>query len=116
MPKVYVVVEDSKKNLTPAMDFGDVEVVLPEDTQLTFAPQPAVEVIRRKMSSYTAEDYIVAVGDPVAIGAVCAAAALATGGRFTVLKWDRQEKRYIPVRVDLGVRYERFSNGVREAV
>lgn len=101
MPKVYVVVDDPNKNITPAMDFGDVEIVLPAGTQITFAPKPAVDLIRRKMMLYTKEDYIVAVGDPVAIGAVCAAAAEATGGVFTILKWDRQEKRYIPVRIDL---------------
>jgi ABC-type sugar transport system substrate-binding protein len=55
------------------------------------------------MTSFTDMDYIVCIGDPAAIGIVCALAAQMNGGRFTVLKWDRQEHVYYPVHVDLNV-------------
>jgi hypothetical protein len=37
----------------------------------------------------------------VAIGIACSCAAKANRGRYVVLKWDRQERRYYPVAVDL---------------
>ena len=101
VPTVYVVQDDPRKNFVPALDFGRLEVILPERSQVTFASSPTVRRIRDALYKYTAEDFILANGDPVAIGIVCAEAARRTGGVFQVLKWDRQEMRYYADAVDL---------------
>jgi hypothetical protein len=41
------------------------------------------------------------IGDPSAIGICCAVAAFKNNGRFKCLKWDKRERRYIPLEVDL---------------
>ncbi len=53
-----------------------------------------------KLIDFNDDDYLLLVGDPAAIGLCCAVAA-AINGRFTVLKWDRQEMTYYPVSFDI---------------
>ena len=43
----------------------------------------------------------------MAIGLCCAVAAAYNGGRVNVLKWDRREKMYIPVKLDITENGER---------
>jgi len=40
-------------------------------------------------------------GDPAIIGLSTAIVSDVTGGRFNLLKWDRQETRYYPLTFDL---------------
>jgi hypothetical protein len=40
-------------------------------------------------------------GDPAIIGVACAIVADKTNGRFNLLKWDKQEKTYYPVEINL---------------
>lgn len=100
-PRVFAVQEDSKKNLLPALDYGDLEHILDALDQVGLNPDPWVKKIRRKLKDFTSDDFILAVGDPAAIGIACAVAASRTGGRFKMLKWDRQERRYFPVSIDI---------------
>lgn len=99
-PRVFAVQEDTKKNLLPALDFGDLEHILDALDQVGLNPDPWVRKISRALSDFTVDDFILAVGDPVAIGVACAVASERTGGCFKVLKWDRQERRYFPVKID----------------
>lgn len=108
-PVVYVVQEPRYKdaegklktvNMLPALDFGSLELLLDRQVNILNAAVVTRE-LKQKLSNYRDQDFIVAAGDPVAIGIACAAAALANRGRFTVLKWDRIEGRYFAVPVDL---------------
>lgn len=109
-PVVYVVQEPRYKapeggwkkiNLLPALDYGSIEIILEPGEQVMFNAASAVRTIKARLGGYREQDFILAGGDPVAIGIACATAAIANRGRFTVLKWDRQESRYYPVPVDL---------------
>lgn len=104
-PIVYVVQEVKDKNLVPALEFGSLETVLEADTQVFLNSRSVVEEVMRKLVYYSDKDYILAIGDPVAIGIVCAVAARMNDGKFTVLKWDRQEKIYLPVSVSIDTSY-----------
>ena len=112
MPKVYVVSETGQHNITSAMDFGDIEVVLPPNTQIAFSVAPTVARIKRKLENFNDEDYLLFIGDPTAIGILSAVAASKNAGRYTCLKWDKYERRYIPIQVDLnpkkGESYESY--------
>jgi hypothetical protein len=101
-PIVYVV-QEGRQNVLPALEFGSLEPLLGPDSQIIMNSKAAIAQIKAKMTSFTDMDYIVCIGDPAAIGIVCALAAQMNGGRFTVLKWDRQEHVYYPVHVDLNV-------------
>ena len=101
MPIVYVIQESPGKNLLPAADYGEVKVLLPPDRQVTCSAGAVAQELMGLLSDFSNDDFLVLVGDPVAIGVACACAAHWNQGRFKALKWDRQQSRYWPVAVDL---------------
>ena len=101
MGTVYVVQEVEGRNITGAKEYGGIVVLLPPGHQITFSPGPVVNQLRAKMSHFGDDDYILLMGDPAAIGIVCACAAEWNQGRFKLLKWDRQEHSYFPIQISL---------------
>jgi hypothetical protein len=100
MPKVYVPQESLGKNIIPAMSYGQIRVCFPQDYQVGFFVEDAVEKLRTFFSEYRQEDYILLMGDPVLIGLSVAMAAKHTPV-INLLKWDRQEHIYIPITANL---------------
>jgi len=101
VPTVYVVSETLQHNIASALDYGKIEVILPPNAQIAFSVAPTVRRIQRKLEKFTDADYLLLIGDPSAIGICCAVAAFKNNGRFKCLKWDKHERRYIPIEVDL---------------
>jgi hypothetical protein len=104
---VYIVQEMPNHDLAAAMKFGEMEVLLPSNTQIAFSTVPTVRTLRRKLREYKDGDFLLLTGDPVAIGLACSIAAFYNSGRFTALKWDRREKVYLPVKIDITENGER---------
>lgn len=109
MAKVYVVCEPTQDvagvpkksvDLTPAMLFGDLEVLLPH-SQSMLAPVPTVRSLNTKLDDFTDEDFILPIGDPVLISTVAMVAASKNSGRVKFLKWDKRVRRYFQIQVDL---------------
>jgi len=98
---VYVVQEVEGRNVLSASNFGKLEVVLPSKTNLMLTTAPAVRTVKRILSGFSDEDYLLLMGDPASIGLCCAVAAAINHGRFKVLKWDRQSRDYYGVELDL---------------
>lgn len=107
MPKVYAPQIPSKFdvatklwmpsiNLDPAKQHGEVVVMLPPNANRLHI-SPLIVALREQMKDFTAEDYVVAVGDPSLIAAASCLAVKKTGGLLRILKWDRQTSSYIPV-------------------
>ena len=101
MPKVYVVSETPQHNIVSALDYGQIETILPPNAQIAFSVVPTVRRIQRKLEKFSDEDFLLLIGVPSAIGIACAVAASKNNGRFKCLKWDKRERRYIPLEVDL---------------
>jgi hypothetical protein len=40
-------------------------------------------------------------GDPAIIGVACSIVSDITNGKYNVLKWDKQERRYYPIKINL---------------
>ena len=97
---VYIVQDVPGRNLVPAAKYGELVSLLPAKTNLMLTTGPEVSRLKRKLIDFNDDDYLLLVGDPAAIGLCCAVAA-AINGRFTVLKWDRQEMTYYPVSFDI---------------
>lgn len=97
---VFVVQESLGKNISGAGEYGELKVLLPPG-QVAFSPGPTVRIIRQRLRNFCDEDYLIPIGDPAAIGIAFALAAHFNQGRFNVLKWDRQERLYIPIKVDI---------------
>jgi len=102
MPKVFVVSESQKHNIVPALDYGEIEIVLPpSQAQVVFSSAPTVQRMKRVLDGFSDEDYLLFIGDPTAIAIMASVAAAKNSGRYKCLKWDKQERRYLPIQVDL---------------
>ena len=101
MSIVYVVQETKGINLLPAVEFGEIDILLPEG-QVVFSTERTIKRLQINLRKYTFEDYILMVGDPAAIAMAAAVASQITTGKFKLLKWDRQEKKYYPLIVNIG--------------
>lgn len=97
---VYVVQEVLGKNILPAKEHGEVEVLLPPG-QITFAPHSSIEILKQKLKRITSRDFLLLIGDPAAIALAAIIASEYTDGEFQFLKWDREFKTYFPIKVDI---------------
>ena len=98
---VYVVQEVAGKNILSAEKYGDLELLLPEGSQLVLSTAPTVRRLKSKLKDFSDDDYLLLMGDPSAIGIACAVASSNNRGRFKCLKWDKREYKYYPVEVNL---------------
>jgi hypothetical protein len=107
MAKVFVVSENTKHNILPAQEFGEIEIVLPpSQAQVVFSSGPTVSRVKRALQNFCDDDYLLFIGDPTAISILATVASDVNNGRYKCLKWDRQEGQYIPIQVDLRGRNE----------
>lgn len=98
---VYITQEMRGRDLSDAVVFGELDILVPAKDQIALSAMPTVRRMERKLSKFTDNDYLILAGDPVCIGIACALAALNNNGKFKVLKWDRLENRYLPITVNL---------------
>jgi len=107
-PSVYVIQElpgtkmgSPKFNIMGAQKYGKLKVLLPEHSQIILSPGPLVFKLRKLLDKYKEKDYLLLTGDPAIIGVACSIVADKTQGRFNLLKWDRQEKMYYPIEINI---------------
>ena len=109
--KVYVVQEipgsqagTPKINIMGAAAYSttnDFNFLLPEFSQMIFSPGPLIFKLRKGLRNYTPEDYLLLTGDPAIIGVACSIVSDITNGKYKVLKWDKQERKYYPITINL---------------
>ena len=90
-----------KYNIIGAQKFGKLKVLLKENTQIVLSPGPIIFELRRLLKNYTSKDYLLLSGDPSVIGIACSIVSDMNGGKFNLLKWDRQEQMYYPLEINL---------------
>ena len=90
-----------KINIMGAQKFGKIKVLLREDSQMIFSPGPIILELRRLLKNYTSKDYLLLTGDPAIIGVACSVVSDITHGKYNLLKWDRQERMYYPISINL---------------
>ena len=107
-PTVYVVQEIAgtregrpKFNIMGAAEYGKLKFLLDERSQMIFSPGPLIFKLKNLVKDFKPTDYLLLTGDPAIIGVVCSLVSDITNGRYNLLKWDRQEKRYYPIEIDL---------------
>ena len=109
--KVYVIQEipgsqagTPKINIMGAAAYSttnDFNFLLPEFSQMIFSPGPLIYKLRKGLKNYTPEDYLLLTGDPAIIGVACSIVSDITNGKYKVLKWDKQERKYYPIEINL---------------
>ena len=90
-----------KINIIGATQFGQLKVLLPENSQIILSPNYVITTLRKMLKDYTSKDYLLLTGDPAIIGVACSIVSDITNGKYNLLKWDKQERRYYPVEIDL---------------
>ena len=108
VPIVYVIQEIAgtkegrpKINILGAAEYGDFKFLLPELSQMIFSPGPLIFKLRKSLKDYTTEDFLLLTGDPAIIGVACSIVSDITNGKFNLLKWDKQERKYYPIHINL---------------
>ena len=112
--KVYVIQEIAgsadgrpKINIIGASSYStsrEFIFLLPELSQIIFSPGPLIYKLRKGLKDFTTEDYLLLTGDPAIIGVTCSIVSDMTNGKYKLLKWDKQERKYYPIEINL---YER---------
>ena len=106
--KVYVIQEIAgtkegkpKINILGAAEYGVFKFLLPELSQIIFSPGPLIMKLSQGLREYTPQDYLLLTGDPAIIGVACSIVSDITNGKYKVLKWDKQERKYYPIEINL---------------
>ncbi len=106
--KVYVIQEipgtqagNPKINIMGASKYGEFKFLLPEFSQMIFSPGPLIYKLRQGLKNYTSDDYLLLTGDPALIGVACSIVSDITNGKYNILKWDKQERKYYPIEINL---------------
>ena len=107
-PTVYVIQEIAgtrdgrpKINIMGAAEFGTFKFLLPELSQIIFSPGPLIFKLRKGLQNYKPTDFLLLTGDPAIIGVACSIASDITNGKYNLLKWDKQERQYYPITINL---------------
>ena len=108
---VYVIQEipgtkegNPRINIMGASEYGEFKFLLPELSQIIFSPGPLIYKLRSLLKNFTTKDYLLLSGDPAIIGVACSIVSDMTNGKYNLLKWDKQERKYYPIEINL---YER---------
>ena len=107
-PTVYVIQEipgtaegRPKINIMGAAHYGKFKFLLPELSQIIFSPGPLIFKLRKSLANYKKQDYLLLTGDPAIIGVACSIVSDITNGKYKLLKWDKQERKYYTIEIDL---------------
>ena len=107
-PTVYVIQEIAgtrdgrpKINIMGAAEFGTFKFLLPELSQIIFSPGPLIFKLRKGLQNYRPKDFLLLTGDPAIIGVACSIVSDITNGKYQLLKWDKQERKYYSIKINL---------------
>ena len=105
---VYVIQEvagtqsgNPKINIMGASSYGKIKFLLPEFSQIIFSPGPLVFKLRKGLKDFKEGDSLLLIGDPALIGVACSIVSDITNGKYNLLKWDKQERKYYPIQINL---------------
>jgi len=105
---VYVIQEvpgtqagNPKINIIGASEFGKMKFLLPEFSQIIFSPGPLIFKLRKGLKDFKEGDLLLLTGDPAIIGVACSIVSDITNGKYNLLKWDKQERKYYPIQINL---------------
>lgn len=87
-------------DLTPARQYGEIHVLMPSGPPL-ITTGPAMDALRHKLQTFSDQDSLLCLGDPVLIAAASVVVAEINDGVVPLLVWDRRVRAYNPVTIDI---------------
>lgn len=111
MSKVYITQQPMRRDrltgdmvamhdITPALEYGNL-TYLCEPGPVWHAPKRLIHMLKRLLKDFNSEDHLLLLGDPVLMVATAMVAASQNNGSINVLKWDRQQMRYIAIKLEV---------------
>lgn len=106
MPTVFLTQEPFRRygfpimDLTPAKEYGHIQALLPPGP-IALSTAPMMKTLRAKLENFSDDDFLLGIGDPVAIAAAVMAASDANNGLVNILRWDREKHRYDAITLNL---------------
>lgn len=101
---VFVVYNDSRKNMTTAERFGQLKDIF-SSVGRTYNGDKLIEHARRVLRDWQPGDHLLLVGDPTLCG-ICMAVALEYDEEINILRWDRVNFDYVPLRLNFSYQEE----------
>ena len=101
MPTVFVT-QQTDHNLSAAQSYGDFRFLNRTPLGEAVDALAAIGVMQGLLANFSDEDFLLCIGSPVLIGMACAVAARLNQGRYRLLVWDRNVRKYNSLNVDLG--------------
>ena len=105
---VYVIQEiagtkagNPKINIMGASKNGKFKFLLSEFSQIIFSPGPLIYKLRQGLKNFKESDYLLLTGDPAIILVAGVIASDITNGKVNLLKWDKQERKYYPISINI---------------
>ena len=103
---VFVVQESIGKNLSPAAQYGELDVLLSAHKSAAYSLAPTIRTLRNKLRNFNDEDYLLLIGDPLAMAMASVIAAQFNGGKIKILKWNNKDHVYLPLSLNFNVATE----------
>ena len=102
---VYVL-QEMGRNVRSAEKFGDLKVLLPDNKQIVLSSGPLTHKLKKELSTFNDDDYLLLMGDPAIIALAGAVVSEMNRGRFKILKWDKIQKKYYSVSININEKGE----------
>ncbi len=90
--KVFIT-QDTGHNIESARQYGELKVLL-SFKDVASGTKSMIDLLYKRLKDVSPEDYILCVGDPIAIGLAVHIAMKYTQGKINFLKWDRVRMVY----------------------
>ena len=86
----------SNINILPAEEFGKIRIAW-QGTQMHFNAIQVMDELAKSFKEADKGDLLLCVGDPSIIALAAILLADQTDGHFSILKWDKQTKKYYAI-------------------
>lgn len=101
MPTVYIIQDSIGKNYIPALKYGAIKFLVPQSERQLNDLNGTIKEIDGLLVDFSPDkDFVIPTGDPALI-ALVGGYLMLKYERLTILRWDRQERVYVPVTLDL---------------
>lgn len=89
-------------DISPAAEYGDIKILVPQ-TDPPHVTDSIVRLLNEKLADFSDDDYILPVGNPALIATAVAIASDINGGVYSMLIWDKMNRSYSPLFVNINV-------------
>ena len=92
---------DFEKDQQDAMSKTENIQSLADQVSMLEGLHTRIETSENNLKDFKQDDYLLLTGDPAIIGVACSIVSDITNGKYNLLKWDKQERKYYSIEINL---------------